>query len=52
MLVAAWDAVTTETVLSCFRKPKILSESHKATIAEDDDPFKKLEEEIESLRSI
>ena len=52
MLVAAWDAVTTETVLSCFRKSKILSESHKATIAEDDDPFKELEEEIESLRSI
>ena len=28
------------------------SESQKAALAEDDDPFKELEEEIENLRSI
>ena len=38
--------------MNCFRKSKILSESQKALIAEDDDPFKELEEEIENLISI
>ena len=42
----------TKTVVNCFRKSKILSESQKALIAEDDDPFKELEEEIENLISI
>ena len=30
MLVAAWDAVMTKTVLNCFRKSEISSESEKA----------------------
>ena len=46
MLVASWDAVWTKTVLNCFRKSKILSESQKAAKAEEDYPFK--EEEIEN----
>ena len=50
ILVATRDAVTRKTVVNCFRKSKISSESLKA--AEDDDPFKELEEEIENLRSI
>ena len=52
MLVAAWDAVMTETVVNCFQKSKILSDSQKATIVEDDDHFKGLEEEIEILHSL
>ena len=52
MSVAAWDALTTKIVVNCFRKSKISSGNQKTTIAEDDDPFKELEEEIENLRSI
>ena len=52
ILVAAWDAVTTKMVLNCFQKSKVLSENQKVVIAEDDDPFKELEEEIENLHSI
>ena len=50
MLVVAWDAVTTKTVVNCFRKTKISSESQKAAIAEVNDSFKELEREIESLQ--
>ena len=46
MLLAACDAVTMETVVNYFQKSKTSSESQKATIVEDDDPFK-TEEEIE-----
>ena len=52
VLVAAWDAVTTKAVVNCFQNSIILSESHKPATAEDDDPFKKLGEEIGNLRSI
>ena len=44
MLVAAWDAVTTKTLVNCFRKSKISSKSQKTVITEDDDLFKELEE--------
>ena len=40
MLVAVWDAVKTKTVAHCSRKSKILSESQRGTIAEEDDLFK------------
>ena len=50
MLVASWDAVWTKTVLNCFRKSKILSESQKAAKAEEDYPFK--EEDIENQRLV
>ena len=49
ILVAAWDAVTTKTVVNCFQKSKMSSENKKASIAENDHPFKELEEEIENL---
>ena len=52
MLVSAWDSVTTKTVVNCFRKSKISSESQNAAITDDDNPFKDLEEEIENLRSV
>ena len=38
--------------MNCFQKSKILNESQKVTIAEDDNLFKELEEEIENLRSV
>ena len=38
--------------MNCFRKFKISSESQKVTIAEDDNPFKELEEKIQNPLSI
>ena len=52
MLVSAWDAVTTKTVVNYFRKSKISVESQNAAVTDDDNPFKELEEEIENLRSV
>ena len=52
MLVSAWDALTPETIVNCFRKAGISSESQEAAIAEDDDPFKELQDEIDYLLSI
>ena len=52
MLVAAWDAVTTKTLVNCFRKSKISSKSQKTVITEDDNLFKELEEETEFLHSV
>ena len=51
MLVAAWYAVTTKTVVNCFNWSKISSDSQKLAIAEDNYSFKEMEEEIENLRS-
>ena len=49
MLVAALDPVPRKAVMNCFRKSKISSESQKAAIAEDDDPFKELEQKMKHL---
>ena len=38
--------------MNCFRKAGISSESQEAAIAEDDDPFKELQDEIDYLLSI
>ena len=47
MLVSAWNALTTETIVSCVRKAGISAENQDATIAEEDDPFKDLQDEID-----
>ena len=47
MLVAGLD-----TVVNFSQKSKVSNKSQKATIAEDNVPFKELEEEIENLRLI
>ena len=39
MLVSAWNALTTETIVNCFLKAGISTENQDA-IAEEDDPFK------------
>ena len=44
--------LTPETIVNCFRKAGISSESQEAAIAEDDDPFKMLQDEIDYLFSI
>ena len=49
MQIAVWDAVTTKTVVNRFWKSKKLSEIQKVPI---DDPFNKLEEDVENLHSV
>ena len=52
ILVSAWDALSTQTIVSCFRKPGIYNESQETAIAEDDDPFWELQDEIGDFRSV
>ena len=52
MLVPAWDAPFTQTIANCFRKSGISTESQETTLAEDDDPFWELQNEIDDLRSV
>ena len=49
MLVSAWNSVSTETIVNCFRKAGISRANQEATIAEEDDPFKDLQDEIDVL---
>ena len=51
MLVSAWNSVPEETIVNCFRKAGISAENQTAAIADDDDPFKELQEEIDTLRT-
>ena len=51
MLVSAWDAVSTQTIVNCFRKSGISTKSQETTIVEDDDPFRELLDKIDDLRS-
>ena len=39
-----------KTTVNCFRKSKILSESQRFAIAEDNEFFKELEKEIDSIQ--
>ena len=52
MLVSAWDALAMQTIVNCFRKSGISTESQETAIAEDDDPFRELQDEIDDLRSV
>ena len=52
MLVSAWDALSTQTIVNCFRKSGISTESQETVIVEDDDPFRELQDEIDDLRSV
>ena len=52
MLVSAWDLLSTQTIVNCFRKSGISTENQETAIAEDDDPFRELQDEIDDLRSV
>ena len=52
MLVSAWNAFTTETIVNCFRKVGIYVENQVAAIVEEDDPFKDLQDGIDALRNV
>ncbi|XP_012558604.2 tigger transposable element-derived protein 4-like [Hydra vulgaris] len=51
MLVKSWDAVSTNTVINCFRKAGILKEIPVASINGEEDPFELLEENVKELIS-
>ena len=52
MLVSSWNAVSTETIVNCFRKAGISSSSQELAQTDGDDPFKELSEELSHLREI
>ena len=52
MLVSAWDALSTQTIVNSFRKSGISTESQETAIAEDDNPFRELQDKIDDLRSV
>ena len=49
MLVLALESVTEERIINCFSKTGISKDQQVAAINDDDDRFKALREEIESL---
>ena len=51
MFVLAWESVTEETIINCFSKAGISKDQQVAAINDDDDLFKALIEEIESLQA-
>ena len=52
MLVSSWNAVSTETIVNCFRKAGISSSSQELAQTDGDDTFKELNEELSRLRKI
>ena len=52
ILLLAWNAQSTQTIVNCFRKCGISTENQETTTAEDDDPFQELQDEIDNLRSV
>ena len=51
MLVKSWDAVSANTIKNCFRKAGIEDETQVASINDEDDLFKLLEENVNELKS-
>ena len=52
ILVSAWNALSTETNVNCFRKAGISAENQNAAIAEEDGHFKDLQDEIDAPRTV
>ena len=48
MLVSTWNAVPTETIVNCF----VFTANQEAAIADEDDLFKYLQNEIDALRKL
>ena len=51
MLVSAWNAAPSETIVSCFRKAGI-STANQAAIAGENYPFKNLQNEVGVLQNL
>ena len=52
MLVSTWNAVSTETIVNYFRKAGFSTANQEAAIADEDDLFKDLQNEIDALRNL
>ena len=52
ILVSTWNSVSIETIVNCFCKAGISPANQEAAIAEEDDPFKDLQDEIHVLRNV
>ena len=51
MLVSAWNALSNETIVN-FREAKISTANQEAAVANEDDLFKDLQNEIDVLRNL
>ena len=51
ILAASWEAVTRETIVNCFEKAGINTEAQHAAITDSDDPFKDIQESLDSLEA-
>ena len=52
MPFSAWDALSTQMIVNYFLKSGISTESQETAIAEDDDPFRELQDDIDDLCSV
>ena len=52
ILVSSWEAVSTQTIVNCFRKAGITPEAQNAAITDADDPFSDLKERLQQLHDI
>lgn len=50
LLTAAWDCVSRETVVNCFKKAGISTENQELSQSDYDDPFKLLAEQLEEFQ--
>ena len=50
LLVQAWDYVSNETIINCFKKSGISTDAQEAAQNDDDDPFKDLASELLELK--
>ena len=51
ILVSSWEAVSTGTIINCFKKAGISLEAQCAAITDADDPFKDLKESLDELNA-
>ena len=52
MLVKAWNAVEEKTIVNCFRKAGISPEAQSSAVNDDDDPFKDIEVENDTMAGL
>ena len=52
VLVSACGTLLTQTIVDCFWKSGISIKIQETATAEDDDPFRKLQDEIDDLHSV
>ena len=52
ILVSSWEAVSVQTIVTCFRKAGITPEAQNAAITDANDPFSDLKESLQQLHDI